>query len=244
MTVKKVPVGKGMTRREVTRVEGTGASDIFPGQRAMVDPEDWAALGDILRTAGADPRSELRTIFEEIAGDRREKWLAAYERMTTTKTDEERERARTERDALPPPEVDSEQWFAETVLGHLDFAGKFRSMGQHDKAEMCAFQAGVTAGIAAVKFEWEVDALRGRDVLEGAKKGHETTHGTKEENRARWARFQKVVSDVRRDQPEISSAQLRRIASQRLKKAGEKLCQVPTLERRCTDPNPPHPRKN
>ena len=231
MTVRKRDVGDGMTRRVETRVEGTGVSTRFPGKRALMDPEDWRALGDILRTAGGeDPRSEVRATFEEIAGSRRERWLDANERMTTAKTDEEREQARAERDALPLPPEDSEQWWAEKALEHLDYAGKCRSMGQHDDAERYAFQAGLTAGIAAMKFEWESITMTGARVRLGGKDGHRKAHGTQKEKEARWERLQVAVKEAREQNPAASKAEVRRIVSE---KTG---ASISTLRRHTADP--------
>ncbi len=86
MSVKTKPIGTGITIREEIHVEGTqggaGLAEVAEEQRGH------AAL---FAGAAADPRDKARAACAEIAGDRREKWLAAAKRMATAKTDEERE---------------------------------------------------------------------------------------------------------------------------------------------------------
>ncbi len=224
MSVKTKLVGTGITRREELHVEGTqggaGLAEVAEEQRGH------AAL---FASVAADPRDEARAFCEEIAGDRREKWPAAAKRMATAKTDEEREQARAERDEVRPPDVDTPEWFAEKILEQLDHAVDQRVMGRHDEAEQWAFLAGLLFGVAGVKFEWESDAMRGEKVRFGGKAGHEATHGTPEEKKARWDRHQTAVNEAREQNPAASKAEVRRIASE---KTG---VSVSTLRRHTTD---------
>jgi len=207
MTVRKRQVGTGMTLREEIRV-----GDVSAG------PEEQQGLEDIIDSAGTDPRAVARGICEEIVGDRRERWLAAAKRVehaiTTSKTDKEIEEVIGERDALLPPE-DSEQWYAVKVLEYLDQAVGQRRSSRHEEAESWAFQAGLTVGIGAMKFEWESVTKTGAKVRLGGRKGHIKAHGTGEEKTKRWDSLQKVVDEVRGLNPEASRAEIRRLVTEK-----------------------------
>ena len=174
MSVTKTEIGTGMTVRDEIHVNVEGG----------VGPEEEAAWAGMFGSAAADPVAMVRTICEEIAGDRRGN-----------------------------PQVDSEQWYAVKVLEHLDTAEAQRGLGRHEDAERWAFQAGLTIGIAAMKFEWESVTKTGARVLIGTKKGLLKRYGTQKERDAWYAELQAAVDKTRKRNQTASKAEVRRIVS-------------------------------
>jgi len=191
MSVTKKEIGTGMTVRDEIHVNVKGG----------VGPEEEAAWAGMFGSAAADPVAMVRTICEEIAGDRRGN-----------------------------PQVDSEQWYAVKVLEHLDTAEAQRGLGRHEDAERWAFQAGLTIGIASMKFEWESVTMTGAEVIIGRKKGHRKMYGTQQERKDGYADLQAARDKARKLNPTASKAKVRRIVT---KETG---ASDSTLRRHTTDP--------
>ena len=88
-------------------------------------------------------------------------------------------------------------------------------------------------GFAAAKLGVEPhfpDILLGENTREQRRKWHEKKHGTREEKRARWDGYQKVVDGIRAEKPQAKWSDVCRWAAKR--------CNVSpkTIQRRCTDP--------
>ena len=228
MTVSKKAVGTGITAREETLVRGGDG----------IGPEERQGLTELVQAASFNVLAEFQSMCQRIVGDLRERRLVAAKRMdaavervkgeATAETIEECEKAKAERNALYPLE-DSEQWFAEKVLEHLGRADRDRNMGRHDEASRWDFQAGLTAGIASAKFEWESTTMTGAKVIVGGKAGHEKAHGTNKEKKERWDELQTAVDKAREKNPASSKVEIRRLVSK------EKGVSDSTLRRHTTD---------
>jgi len=220
MSVKVKPTGTGITVREELHVD----------HRHGIGPEEEDALRKSIEGLGINVRSEARAFCEHVAGDRKVKWLEAAKRCATAQSDEEREQARAERDSLRQPDVDTPEWFAEKILEHLETADNQRAQGRQEDAARWDFQAGLTFGVAGMKFEWEDLALTGEKVTAGGKKGQEIAHGTVYDKRERWDLLQVEIDEARKLNPTTSRANVRRIVSAKTGASNS------TLRRRTTDP--------
>ena len=222
MSVTKKSIGTGITTRDETHID----------LRNGVGPEEQEAMKALLEGAATDHLNETRAFCERLAGDRKAKRLEAMQRMEAAETQDERDEARAERDALPNPDVDSEQWYAEKVLTILNLADSERDQGRLHNASRYDFQAGVIFGEAGMKFAWEDHALRGQKVLQAARDGHALIHGTSAEKLARWAVYQLVMDEVRKRNPDASKNKILEIVM------AETHASRSTLKRRTEDPGP------
>ena len=104
-----------------------------------------------------------------------------------------------------------------------------------------ALELGVLGASAGLR-EHMADIWRGKKTIEAARDGYKSSIvPIHERRRSAWKQWQGVVDEVRKESPAISSAQLWRVASRRLKNDGEVECSPRSVRRRCTDPAPPHP---
>lgn len=234
MSVKKKSVGTGITKREEIQVEFTDS----------LTPEEEAAMRTIFESATRDVIADSRAFCGRVAGDLLLKRREAAQRVIAATTEEEKIRSWAAWSELPYPDVDSAPWFAVKVLENLQFSDSAREKGKFDEALRHVWQASAMFSVAAVKFTWEEHAISGQKSAKGGEEGNVAAYGTEEAKADRVEKFQAVADAVRADHPAISSAELWRRTSRRLKKDGASFCSVETLRKKCKDPAPPHPRKS
>jgi hypothetical protein len=84
---------------------------------------------------------------------------------------------------------DSEQVYAARILDLLRLVRGMVERGDAAEAARLTFELGSLAKEASIKFKWEKHAVRGKKNVDGARQGHEATHGTAEEKNERWRSF-------------------------------------------------------
>jgi len=178
--------GTGVTERAILEFDWNNAADLDAAVSAAATTLESSsfqhgskrieALAKKILTDAGLP-NEVRVPYR-LGSDG--KWQAVG-RIPRRKTDQEKLRLHSDMVAALGYGIDSPQGYASEILLLIEKARILQRKGRVDEAMAAAFDAGALVSEAAFKDVWEVDALRGLKVHEGARAGHEQVHGTKED---------------------------------------------------------------
>lgn len=105
----------------------------------------------------------------------------------------DKHQAKHPEDAFETYQEDSPHYFAHEILNLLQFADNAIEAGNPDEAARRAMGAGILWGMVVVKWEWELDALRGEKVAGGAKN---SAHQKNEKHKSLRERRREAIDEL------------------------------------------------
>lgn len=107
----------------------------------------------------------------------------------------------------------AEAHYFQLFQGNLDLVSAMCEAASHRTFNEWTILIAIELGMLAAELGLKPnlpDILRGKKIVEGARKGHEATHGTKEKKHAEWAEWQRAVDEFRERNPAWSRREVAR----------------------------------